>query len=869
MVAQSFSIRWLFAFLVLFSSLNDPLVLAASPPSVTAISPQDKTQNIRRDTAVAAEVSLPNVGQGVDGGSLTSASVTLIRQTDAMPVQASLNTSGGGDVILLQPRTLLDPNTSYTFKITAGVKDTSGASFKEFSSTFTTGTQGGETDPSIAFEKIALPTTRGHAYTAVIKGPDGKLYCGDIQGAVVRFSILANGLLGDPEVVRSSPQADGAKRALVGMVFDPSATANHLVLWVTHSEFSTFLPNAPTPLDWTGKVTRLSGPNLENVHDAVVGLPRSIKDHLTNQPVFGPDKALYFAQGANNAMGAPDKGWGLRPERLLTAAILRIDVAALGETTLNVKTAEGGTYNPFAPGALLTIYATGVRNAYDLIFATNGQLYAPTNGSAANGNTPSGPGVAGISPVTQVEHDWLFRIEKGGYYGHPNPERKEFVLNGGNPDGGKNDSSVVKQYPLGTKADSNYRGFAADLGEHFSPNGVIEYQGNSFGGRLDKRLMITRYSAGKDILVVTVKADGSVDSTLSGVTGLTQFEDPLDLFQDSETGFVYVAEFAGKRLTLLRPIGPGAETKLSQDHLTFIAQQNGNADTGVATATFTITNDGSAALAIPASGLSIEGDAARDYSLSVDSPLPLTIAPGAKAQVTIRFKPSIFGLRKATIKLLTNADAKPLQIFLGGIGTHGFEGANEPSLQRLLTALGFVVKVGDKDPNTSTLELPLTTPNDEVTIQRFVRANNKQPVTLTPLAAFVSDAKPVVRTGFYGVDNPSQVHEIVSVRQGNNQSVNPAFDGTTTFEPPQVFGLFASFGFFDTAQGKRVVTSDDSLNVWEKEAPKRHKIRFYPATDWKGTPLANAFLGAVETVPGDGADFNDFVFLVSNVKAAP
>ena len=45
---------------------------------------------------------------------------------------------------------------------------------------------------------------------------------------------------------------------------------------------------------------------------------------------------------------------------------------------------------PFAPDAPLTIYASGVRNAFDLLFTSDGKLYAPTNGSAAGGNTPGG-----------------------------------------------------------------------------------------------------------------------------------------------------------------------------------------------------------------------------------------------------------------------------------------------------------------------------------------------------------------------------------------------------------------------------------------------------------------------------------------------
>ena len=39
----------------------------------------------------------------------------------------------------------------------------------------------------------------------------------------------------------------------------------------------------------------------------------------------------------------------------------------------------------------MTVYASGIRNAFDLVWHTNGQLYVPTNGSAAGGNTPATP----------------------------------------------------------------------------------------------------------------------------------------------------------------------------------------------------------------------------------------------------------------------------------------------------------------------------------------------------------------------------------------------------------------------------------------------------------------------------------------------
>jgi hypothetical protein len=99
------------------------------------------------------------------------------------------------------------------------------------------------------------------------------------------------------------------------------------------------------------KISRLSGRDLEVAQDVVVNLPRSVRDHLTNQPSFGPDGALYFPQGSNTAFGGADAEWGNRPERLLSAAILRLDVHRVTPgKPLDARTPDGGgDYNPNLP----------------------------------------------------------------------------------------------------------------------------------------------------------------------------------------------------------------------------------------------------------------------------------------------------------------------------------------------------------------------------------------------------------------------------------------------------------------------------------------------------------------------------------------
>jgi hypothetical protein len=272
-------------------------------------------------------------------------------------------------------------------------------------------------------------------------------------------------------------------------------------------------------------------------------------------------------------MGEADSTWGDRPEQLLSAAVLRLDPARLPATLpLDAKTADGGSYDPFAANAPLTIHASGVRNAYDLVWHRNGHLYTPTNGSAAGGNTPAtpsplpaqcarridgtaytGPAVPALTNVPTAETDYVFDVKAGGYYGHPNPTRCEWVLAGGNPTDAV-DPFEVLSYPVGTQPDPNLDlSDVYDAGLHASANGAIEYRGTAFDGALDGKLLVVRYSAGQDIETFDVAADGALSNRTTGITGFTGFNQPLDVTEATATGNLYVTELGASRITLLRP----------------------------------------------------------------------------------------------------------------------------------------------------------------------------------------------------------------------------------------------------------------------------------------------------------------------------
>jgi len=641
----------------LVESLESRWLLAGSP-TVTTIQPVNGATGIARDSAITADFFFPN--GAMNGTTVTAGTVLLYRTADHAAVSAVVNTTGGNDAVILQPSVLLDPNTNYTFQITPGVQDSTGVPVTPYSIAFTTGTAGATVDPSIAFQQIALPTAQGVAFSAVRVGPDHALWASAEDGRIFKFAIAADGTLGAPQILSSLQTANGGPRLTTGFTFDPASTADNPILWVANGAF-TFV-NAP---DFTCKITRLSGPNLQTVQDVVTNLPRSVSDHLTDQPTFGPDGALYFEQAAENSMGAADIVWGNRPEHLLSSAILRLDTAAalaLGHP-LNVLTPDaGGTYDPSAPGAPLQIYASGIRNAYQLLWTRDGNLLAPVNGASAGGNTPAGPGVPALTNVAQVESDYLDNIVAGGYYGHPNPTRQQYVLDGGNPTAGV-DPAEVTAYPVGTTPPANYHAPVFDFGLHRSPDGIIQYTGNAFGGALDGKILVAEYSAGDDIVVLDPGPNGTITGATHNIAGFTGgFKNPVNLTEDLTTGFLYVSELGANRITLLIPVPPHPSVTVNTTVVAFNSVAKGNPGAGPShPGSITVGNTGTIPLTLSTPKIvddpSMPGQGAAAFSVSS---APGSIGAGQSGAITIVYRAGAVGLQGAVLQIQTNDPAKPL-----------------------------------------------------------------------------------------------------------------------------------------------------------------------------------------------------------------
>lgn len=549
-------------------------------PYITGVEPRDGQAGVLRDGQVSASVQVvtPPDGNGVEPASLTEANVRLVRASDGQQVDGNRGTTGGNDAINVDADGLLAPNTTYRFEVDYEVTDEQGNHFAPLWSTFTTGT-GVSPDTTTRFVREAQGAVPERFYTSLTMGPDDRLYAGTIDGFIYRFDVAADGTLSGPQEIGSLRASRGDDRMLIGMAFDPTAPEGSLKLWVSHSTYG-----YQDMEDWGGVISTLSGPDLATVVDEVTGLPRSAKDHLTNSLAFGPDGGLYVSQGANTAGGDRDPQWGDRPERLLSAAILRVAAAALAtRDPVDVRT-EGVAkpYDPRPAGAPVRVHASGVRNAYDLVWADNGQLYTAINGTGGGAISPATPsqlpaactsrlvdgqpytGPTDVPKVTNLptQPDLAARIEPGGYYGNPNPSRCEWVLNGGNPGAGPDTLEVVATgdfngYPQGMQPDPNWRPDRIHaLGSNLSPNGMVEYR-NDRSAELDGTLMVAAFSNCNCILVLSRDGAGDVDGQVLLDTAGYVLENPLDLAQ-GPAGVLYVSNRTDENPTtgsieLLRP----------------------------------------------------------------------------------------------------------------------------------------------------------------------------------------------------------------------------------------------------------------------------------------------------------------------------
>lgn len=446
----------------------------------------------------------------------------------------------------------------------------------------------------ISFSKSTLGNTPGLARpTSVQFGPDGRLYVSQQDGLLRAYSITRTGSnqyeVASQEtisLIQDIPNHDdnGAlnasidTRLVTGLLV--VGTAQNPVLYVTSSDprIGGGSSGADLNLDTNSSmVSRLTWNGNSWVKlDLVRGLPRSEENHAANGlQLDAATNTLYVAMGGNTNMGATSNNFSLLPEFALSAAILAIDLNAIGNTTYDLPTLDDETRSgasdsndPFGgndgknqakivPGGPVQVHAPGFRNPYDLVLTSNGRMYSVDNGPNAGwgdipvGEGPGGNATNGVNEPGVTYGDGLHFVTGPGYYGgHPNPTRS-------NPANKFNSSNPQSPVTTASAVESDYRIPGAENGALVvfpaSTNGMTEYVSGTFGGAMQGDLIIASFD--NAIKRIKLSADGTQVLLSENLFSNVGFR-PLDVTAPATGAFagsIWVVDIATEAVYVFEP----------------------------------------------------------------------------------------------------------------------------------------------------------------------------------------------------------------------------------------------------------------------------------------------------------------------------
>ena len=458
----------------------------------------------------------------------------------------------------------------------------------------------GQDGTSVAFEKSALAGETSSFPTALQWGPDGRLYVADFAGTIRAYSVAKDGpndyRVSATETINlintipnhdddGSVNATETARLITGLLV--AGTAGSPVVYVSSSDprigggDSALDSNLDTNSSMVSRLTK-GGGGWQKL-DLVRGLPRSEENHAANGLALDPDtNTLYLAQGGNTNKGAPSNNFAFLPEYAYGAAVLSIDLDAIGNTTHDLPTLDDqdkpnsaeALSDPFGgndgknqarivAGSPVKVHAPGFRNPYGVAWTSDDKLFAIDNGGNAGwGTFPDADGPEGActnaTPALTGDSDYdaLHHIPGSGYYGgHPNPTRanRANTFNSGNPQ-----SPIPAGGANPIECDYRKSGSPASTGLTTWPsstNGLDEYTASTFDGAMQGDLIVAGYVENK-IFRIQRSADGTdVSSNTSLVSNAGTSPLDVDAIGDDGPfpGTIWVADQGGAGLLVLEP----------------------------------------------------------------------------------------------------------------------------------------------------------------------------------------------------------------------------------------------------------------------------------------------------------------------------
>ncbi|QDU89508.1 Di-glucose binding within endoplasmic reticulum [Pirellulimonas nuda] len=378
--------------------------------------------------------------------------------------------------------------------------------------------------------------------TSLQFGPDGRLYVAQTDGFIRVLDIVRNGpndysvaASETISVVRDIPNFndDGAAapgvagRLITGILV--GGTAESPVIYVSNSDPRFYSSSIDSKSGQIARITKEEGQWIR--HDVVRGLPRSKADHASNGLAWLRDEngaltnTLLHSIGGNTNRGGPSNSFRDLPEMALSAAIIAIDLDAIGETTYDIPSLDdedrantgvvdafgvpidvndhvggnsGKNQSRLVPGGPVSIYSPGYRNPFDVLVTEDGRVYAtdngPNNGFGVNvavdgQGLPTNATVPGSGDGVSAPDQLHYIPALGFFAGHVNPTRANAnnTFNTSNPqspvittvDGAPVSLENPGEFPmLEPGSDGALRTFNG------STNGIAEYTANNFGGQL-------------------------------------------------------------------------------------------------------------------------------------------------------------------------------------------------------------------------------------------------------------------------------------------------------------------------------------------------------------------------------------------------
>ena len=318
--------------------------------------------------------------------------------------------------------------------------------------------------------------------TAASFGQDGRLYVATGGGQIRAYTLDGDNNVTDTQIINTVSNL-GEFVTILGITFDPFeevGPGESPTIYVSRSSI-----NDDTPV-YGSRVSTLTGANFDTVTDIITGLAVSGFDHGVNGLQFDGNGNLLIAIGGNTNTGEFDGVFGSdAPESPLTSAILQ---AQIHEPTFNGNIqyefidpndpdiiVAGEPNNQLngefvkvvdVPGEIeVETYAVGLRNSYDLLYSTEGYVFATDNG-------PNG-----------IAEDELNYVPEGAFLGHPSIPR------------GKLDPRQTlenAEYDVNVPSDADYTAPIAELVS--STNGIDEYRAVTFGGQLQGQLFAQKFN---------------------------------------------------------------------------------------------------------------------------------------------------------------------------------------------------------------------------------------------------------------------------------------------------------------------------------------------------------------------------------------